>query len=135
MTAIGLTFGLGISAVSAEVIVVVSSKSPATTLSRNQVLDIFLGKRTRLPDGSSVVPIDQNEGAAARGEFYVRFAGMSPAQVKAFWAKIIFTGRGQPPIAVATSLEVKKLLLANPNAIGYIDQTMMDSTLRVVLAP
>jgi hypothetical protein len=36
---------------------------------------------------------------------------------------------------VATSLEVKKRLLANPNAIGYIDQTMVDSNLRVVLAP
>jgi ABC-type phosphate transport system substrate-binding protein len=135
IAAFGLTLGLSISAVSADVIVVVSSKSAITTLSKNQVLDIFLGKRTRLPDGSSAVPIDQIEGAAARDEFYAKFAAMSPAQLKAYWSKIIFTGRGQPPISVATSQEVKKLLLANLNAIGYIDQTMMDSNLRVVLAP
>jgi len=60
---------------------------------------------------------------------------MSPPQVKAFWSKIIFTGRGQPPKTVASSLEAKKLLVANLNAISYIDQSLVDATLRVVLAP
>ena len=132
---VALTLGLCIRAVSADVVAAVSSKSPITTLSKNQVMDIFLGKTTRFPDGSSAVPIDQSEGSAARDEFYSRFADMSPAQVKAFWAKIIFTGRGQPPKTVATSLEAKMALVANPNAISYIDQTLVDSSLRVVLAP
>jgi ABC-type phosphate transport system substrate-binding protein len=129
------TLSLGFRVVNADVVAVVSSKSPITTLSKSQVIDIFLGKRTRLPDGSSAVPIDQVEGSAARDEFYGRFAAMSAAQLKAFWAKIIFTGRGQPPMAVPTSIEAKKLLLANPNAISYIDQSLVDSSLRVVLAP
>jgi len=116
----------------ADIVVVVSAKSAITTLSTVQIVDIFLGRRTRFPDGSAAVPIDQSEGTPARGEFYARFADMSPAQLKAFWSKLIFTGRGQPPIAVATAAEAKKLLLANPNAIGYLDQSAVDSTLRVV---
>jgi ABC-type phosphate transport system substrate-binding protein len=132
---LALTVGLGISAVSADIVAVVSSKSPITTLSKNQVMDIFLGKRTRFPDGSSAVPIDQTEGSAARDEFYTRIADMSAAQVKAFWSKIIFTGRGQPPKTVAAGVEAKKVLLGNPNAIGYIDQNLVDSSVRVVLAP
>jgi ABC-type phosphate transport system substrate-binding protein len=135
LVSVGLTLGLGISAVSADVVAVVSSKSPITTLSKNQVMDIFLGKRTSFPDGSPAVPIDQTEGSTVRDEFYNRTAGMSPAQVKAFWSKIIFTGRGQPPRTAATSLEAKKLLVANPNAISYIDQSLVDSSVRVVLAP
>jgi ABC-type phosphate transport system substrate-binding protein len=114
---------------------VVSSKSPITTLSKSQVADIFLGRRTRFPDASSAVPIDQTEGSAARDEFYTRIADMSPAQVKAFWSKIIFTGRGQPPRTVASDTEAKKALVANPNAIGYIDQSLVDSSVRVVLSP
>lgn len=135
LASVGLALGLAVSAVSADVVAVVSSKSPVTTLSKNQLMDIFLGKRTSFPDGSSAVPIDQTEGSAVRDEFYSRIAGMSPPQVKAFWSRIIFTGRGQPPKTVATSLEAKKLLLANPNAISYIDQSLVDGTLRVVLAP
>jgi ABC-type phosphate transport system substrate-binding protein len=126
---------LGFRAVNADVVVVVSADSPIATLSKTQVIGIFLGKMTRFPDGSAAVPIDQTEGSAARDEFYARFAAMSPAQVKAVWSKIIFTGRGQPPRAAGTAVELKKLLLANPNAIGYIDQSLLDSSLKVVLAP
>jgi ABC-type phosphate transport system substrate-binding protein len=133
--AVALGLGLGVGAVSADVVAVVSSKSPITTLNKSQVTDIFMGKRTRFPDGSSAVPIDQSEGSAARDAFYARIADMSPAQVKAFWSKAIFTGRGQPPRTVATSLEAKKALVANPNAIGYIDQSLVDSSVRVVLTP
>jgi hypothetical protein len=133
--ALACTVSLNISVARADVVAVVSSKSQITALSKNQVLDIFLGKRTRFPDGSSVIPIDQAEGSAARDEFYTRLADMSPAQVKAFWARIIFTGRGQPPKSVATGVEAKRLLIADPTTIGYIDQSLVDSSVRVVLAP
>ena len=52
--------------------------------------------------------------------------------MKAYWAKIIFTGRGQPPRQVATSAEAKKLVAQNPNAIAYIDSAMVDDSVRVV---
>lgn len=135
LAALACTLSLNTSVVRADVVAVVSAKSQITTLSKNQVMDIFLGKRTRFPDGSSAIPIDQAQGSPARDEFYTRLAAMSPAQVKAFWARIIFTGRGQPPRTVATGLEAKKLLVAEPNTISYIDQSLVDSSVRVVLAP
>src|SRR5580658_1777482 len=133
--ALACTLALNICVVRAGVVAVVSSKSQITALTKTQVMDIFLGKRTRFPDGSSAIPIDQAEGSAARDEFYSRLGDMSPAQVKAFWSRIIFTGRGQPPKAVATGVEAKRLLIADPNTIGYIDQSLVDSSVRVVLAP
>jgi ABC-type phosphate transport system substrate-binding protein len=134
LASILLMLAPGISPVNADVVPVVSSKSSITALSKAQVIDIFLGRRTRFPDGSLAVPIDQTEGSVAREQFYSRIADMSPAQVKAFWSKIIFTGRGQPPVAVATSQDAKKALAANPNAISYIDESLVDSSVRVVLA-
>jgi ABC-type phosphate transport system substrate-binding protein len=116
----------------ADEVAVVSAKSTVTALSKSQVADIFLGKTTRFPDGSQAVPIDQSEGTLARDEFYSRIAGKSAAQMKAYWSRIIFTGRGQPPKAVASSSETKKLVVANPNAIGYVEPSLVDDTLRVV---
>jgi ABC-type phosphate transport system substrate-binding protein len=116
------------------IVAVVSAKSPVTALSRNQVVDIFLGKASRFPDGTEAVPIDQAEGAPARDEFYRDFADKSEAQLKAYWSKIIFTGRGQPPEAAANGREVKKFVAENPGAIGYIEQGMVDSSVKVVLS-
>jgi hypothetical protein len=115
----------------AEVVVVVSAKSPVTALSRNQVTDVFLGRTNRFPDGTQAIPIDQSEGFTTRDEFYANFAGKSAAQLKAHWSKIIFTGRGQPPREMPES-DVKKFLAGNPAAIGYIDKSALDPTVRIV---
>jgi ABC-type phosphate transport system substrate-binding protein len=115
--AIGLTLSLSTGAVMADVVAVVSAKSPITTLSTSQVQDIFLGKTSRFPNGALALPIDQAEGSAVREEFYAKMAGRSAAQMKAYWSKIIFTGRGQPPQEAANSVEMKKRLIENPAAI------------------
>ena len=119
----------------ADVVVVVSAKSTVSALSKDQVTDIFLGKTARFPDGAPAVPIDQVEGSAARDEFYAAFANKSAAQLKAHWTKIIFTGRGQPPKSVSNSVEVRKLIAANPQAISYIERSAVDSSVRVLTQP
>lgn len=118
----------------ADVVVVVSAQSLVRSISKNQIADIFLGITNRLPDGEDAVPIDQPEASAARDEFYSKFTGKSDAQVKAHWSRMIFTGRGQPPRQASNSAAVKKLVAENPRAIGYIEQSFADSTVRV-LAP
>jgi ABC-type phosphate transport system substrate-binding protein len=116
----------------ADVVVVVSSKSPLTTLSKSQIADMFFGKAGRLSSGVQPVPIDQAEGSTARDEFYLKVADKSAAQMKAYWSKLIFTGRGQPPQVVRDSAEMKKRVLGNLAAIGYIDSNMLDDTVRVL---
>jgi ABC-type phosphate transport system substrate-binding protein len=129
---LGLAFAAAVPAHAQEVVPVVSSRSPITSLSPAQVADIFLGKTTRFPDGSQAVPIDQGEESTARERFYAQYTGKSPAQVKAHWAKIIFTGRGQPPRQAASGVEAKKLVADNPYAIGYIEASQVDNTVRVL---
>src|SRR5580658_8896264 len=119
-----LALSLASGAAMADVVAVVSAKSSVTALSKSQLADIFLGKTNRFPDGAQAVPIDQAEGSAGRDEFYDRVAGKSAAQIKAYWSKIIFTGRGQPPPTVSSTIEMKKRVSANLAAIGYIDRDM-----------
>jgi ABC-type phosphate transport system substrate-binding protein len=116
----------------AEVVAVVSSKSAVTALSKSQAADIFLGKVNRFPGGILAVPIDQAVGSVERDEFYAMVAARSPAQITAYWSKIIFTGRGEPPIQVPNDIEMKKRIVANPDAIGYIDEKSVDASVRVL---
>jgi len=130
---IGLSLGFDPAGTADEVVAVVAANNPVSTLSRSQIADIFLGKMIRFPDGREVVPIDQVENSAAREAFYLKFANKTPAQIKAFWSKIIFTGRGQPPPEVSNGVEVKKFIAKNPDAIGYIEQKLVDDSVKVVL--
>jgi ABC-type phosphate transport system substrate-binding protein len=135
LSLVGLCLALFLTATvaRAQVVAVVSAHSSVRSLSRSELTDICLGRASRFPSGQPAVPIDQAEGSASRDEFYAKFAGKSPAQIKAFWSKIIFTGRGQPPREVADGVEMKKLVAGNPDAIGYIDQKLVDTSVRVVL--
>lgn len=131
-SAICLALTLASGAAMAEVVVVVSPQSSIRTLSKSQVADIFLGKARRFPNGAEATPVDQAEGSQARDEFYMTFTARSQAQIKAYWSKIVFTGRGQPPFAVSGAAELKRRIAANPGAIGYIDRSQLDSSVREI---
>jgi ABC-type phosphate transport system substrate-binding protein len=132
LVAIALALSMSSAVVKADVVAVVSAKSPITTLTMSQVADIFFGKTSRFPNGVQAFPVDQAEGSAVRDEFYGKVAGKTAAQIKAYWSKIIFTGRGQPPPSVSNSIEMKKRISDNPAAIGYIDRSLVDDSVRVV---
>jgi ABC-type phosphate transport system substrate-binding protein len=123
---------LNISAVYADVVVVVGSANPIA-LDRNQIKDIFLGRKMKYPDGSAAVPVDQGDGRPIRSSFYGLLAGKDEIAMKAYWSNLIFTGNGRPPKSVANEVEVKKFLKENPGSIGYIDSKELDSSVRSVL--
>ncbi|SEN59713.1 hypothetical protein SAMN05428959_102549 [Duganella sp. CF517] len=112
---------------SAETVVIVSQKNPATRMFSEQASQFFLGKSTLF------TPIDQPEGSAIRADFYRKVADKDPAQVKALWSKLVFTGKGTPPKEHAGNAEVKKAVAADPKAIGYIDKSAVDDTVKVIL--
>jgi ABC-type phosphate transport system substrate-binding protein len=112
----------------AEVVVVVN---PANTdaVSKDQIASVYLGKST------AFTPIDQSDGSAIRGEFYKKVADKDASQAKALWSKLVFTGKASPPKEVGSSADVKKAVAANPKAIGYIEKSAVDATVKVVLTP
>ena len=131
---IGMALGFAALSAQAEFVVIVNPKNPAASMSAEQVSQVFLGRSTSFPGGGTAVPVDQKEGAALRDEFYTKVADKNPGQVKAFWAKQMFSGKGQPPKEFASSAEVKKAVAADPNAIGYIEKGALDGTVKSVLA-
>jgi ABC-type phosphate transport system substrate-binding protein len=117
----------------AELVVIVSAKSPITTLRADQVADIFLGQIGNFPDGGEAIALDQSIGSPLRDNFYAKVTSKSPALVKAYWTKMIFTGRGQPPKELPSSAAVRRQVADNPNLIGYIDRSALDASVKAVL--
>lgn len=118
----------------AQVAVIVNPKSSMASMTADQVAAIFLGKTTTLPSGATAAPADQSESSAIREQFYTKVTGKQSAQVKAAWSRLVFSGKGTPPKELGSSAEVKKFVAANPDAIGYIEKSAADASVKVVLA-
>ena len=130
-----LTAALAAPQARADVVVIVSARSSILRINADQTTKIFLGKTDSFPNGVNAVPIDQADGSSVRNEFYSKVANKRPSQLTAYWAKIIFTGDGYPPKLLEGNQAVKKAVADNPNAIGYINKSTVDSSVRVILEP
>ncbi|MFN3616423.1 MAG: hypothetical protein ACK4K3_01415 [Aquabacterium sp.] len=53
--------------------------------------------------------------------------------MRSAWARITFTGRGEPPIELPDAAAVKRAVASDPLAIGYIDAADVDRSVSVVL--
>ena len=118
----------------AQVAVVVGAKSDVAAMTADQVSSLFLGKTEKFPGGGNAVLLDQTSGSPIRGLFYDKVTGKNESQVKTAWSRLVFSGKGTPPKEVGSSAEVKKTVASNPNAIGYIEKSAVDSSVKVVLS-
>jgi len=114
--------------------VVVIHPSNSAALDEATVKKIFLGKIKSFPGGGPAVPISRNEGSASRAEFDKNVLGKSSSQIKAYWSKLVFTGKGTPPKEVDNDEEVKTLVSSNPNIIGYLDSAQVDDSVKVIFS-
>ena len=131
--AIAATLALGAMSANAEIVVIVNPKNPAANLSAEQVEAMFLRNANAFRDGGGVALADQAEGAGIRSEFYQKATGRSIAQVKATWARITFTGKATPPKELKSDADVKAFVASDPKAIGYVDSSAVDASVKAVL--
>jgi hypothetical protein len=112
------------SAFAAEIVVV--GHPSAAPMSKDQVSDVFLGKNTALN------PVDQPEASAIRAEFYKKATGRDLSQIKATWARLVFSGTAQAPKEVADAAAIKKAVAADPKSVAYIDKAAVDGSVKVL---
>jgi len=117
---------IGAAAVRATDIVAIGNPA-AGALTKDQLADVYLGR------SQSMTPLDQSESAPIRAEYYKKLVGKDPSQVKALWSRLTFTGKGQPPKELPDSAAVKKAVAADPKAVGYIEKSAVDGTVKVLV--
>jgi ABC-type phosphate transport system substrate-binding protein len=121
----GLLCGLALAAQAMAGDIVVIMSPNAAPLTKEQVANVFLGRAL------DYKPVDLPE-SGTRTDFYKKATDRDASQVKAAWARLMFTGHGQPPKVMADAAAVKKAVAADPKSVGYIDKADVDSTVKVV---
>lgn len=115
----------------AQATVVVIANPAAADLDASTIKKVYLGKAKSL----NIDAIDLDDGQPLKSEFHAKVTGKTEAQLQAYWAKKVFTGKGQPPKAVSSSAIVKNTVANTTNAIGYIDESEVDGSVKVILRP
>ncbi len=124
--------GLGITPIASAEVAVVVHPSNSNTLDTGYIGRIFLGKKKAFPDGSTALPVSQLEASAVTSEFAKKVLGKSKSQLKAYWSKQIFTGKGTPPDQLDSDASILDIVSKNPSSIGFIDSSAVNSSVKVV---
>lgn len=118
-------------AASADVVLITNAKSTVTSVTLDQVSNLYLGKTTQWADGTVVSLADLPESSNVRTEFYGKL-GKTSTQVKATWSRIMFTGKGTPPREFNLSNQVKAFVAATPTGVGYVERSAADASVRIL---
>lgn len=118
-------------AAQAEIAVIVNPAN-ADSLTKDDISALYLAKTKSFPSGKPAKTLDLPEGTAARVEFITKVVDKDEAQMKAYWARLIFTGKGVPAQVMENDAAVKAHVAKNADAIGFIDVISVDNTVKVV---
>lgn len=110
----------------AEIVVIANKANPAAKATPDQLADVYLGR------SNEMTPVDQPRGSEIHAEFVQKICDKKESQYEAVWAKLEFSGKGTRPQIAASSQAVKQAVEANPKAVGYIDKSAVDGTVKVL---
>ncbi|WP_233080441.1 phosphate ABC transporter substrate-binding protein [Rheinheimera soli] len=114
-------------------VAVIVHPSNAATLSQDDINKLFTGRAKSFTDGKAAEPVNLAEGVAIRADFDQKALGRSSSQMKAYWSKLVFTGKGTPPKEMASEQEVLDAVAKNPAAIGYVSAAAVTGGVKVAL--
>lgn len=117
----------------AEVAIITNPASGASELDAKTAKKLFLGKIKSIPGMSSFTLIGQDDNSPIKAEFTKKITKKKLKKYKAYWSKMIFSGKAIPPKELTGDTEVKAFIAGNADAIGYIDASALDDSVKVLL--
>lgn len=118
--------------VRAELVVVAHPKSGIERLTHDEVVNIYLGRYRRFASGLAAEPIDLAGDAESRVQFYRKLVGKSLPEINAYWARLVFSGKTQPPRSVGQAEEAMQLVALRPGTLAYVERAKVDKRVVVV---
>lgn len=118
--------------VTAEEFAVIVNRVNNQAVDRAWVAKVYLGEVKSWLGGDPIVAYDLPEDNVVRASFSKTLLNRSVANMKALWAQFTFSGRAVPPKQLKTDEDVKKAVAENKNAIGYINATSLDDSVRAI---
>jgi ABC-type phosphate transport system substrate-binding protein len=116
-----------------EVIVVIVNKAnPASSLVVSELRPIFQTTKTSWGHGGDAVPFNLPYDNGLRQEFDRVVLGLDPDRVARYWQDRKIRGGARAPKQLASVSAVLAAVAANPGAVGYLNASDANGTVKVV---
>ena len=114
----------------AGVVLVANPDVQEGSLSQKDVQQIFLAKKKSLAGGSVKIATQKNK--AVHADFLESYVKKTPSQFSSYYKKLVFTGKGKPPKAVADDAAMLSYVSGTSGALGYVSDGAANDTVKVI---
>ena len=111
---------------------IVNNSNTTTSLTKKQVSDFLLKKKTRWADKTKVLPVDLGSKSAIRSVFTKQIHKKNVNQVRSFWQQSVFSGKASPPSEKTNDMAIINYVKAHKGAIGYISSKTKTTGVKTV---
>ncbi len=116
----------------ADLVLVAHPHSGIERLTQEEVINIFLGRYRLLASGVVAEPVDFPIDSDYRTRFYRRLVNKNPAEINAYWARLVFSGKTRPPLVIVTAEAVLNFVASQPGALAYLERSQVDGRVKIV---
>jgi ABC-type phosphate transport system substrate-binding protein len=120
------------SLLSAEFVVVVNKNNSIESLSKREVIDIYMGRYLTFPDGEAAKPVDLPAQSKMKNDFYLQLVNQNEQKINAYWARLLFSGRAKPPETTKSIEDAINKLQQSQYSIGYLPADQLTDQVKVV---
>jgi len=123
-------FGL---AYGGDIAIVVNKENITDEISFEHLVNIFKQEKQFWKDGKKIYVIMQEVGSFEKEIILEKIYKMNDQELKKFWLSKIFKGDiSSFPKTLSSSESVKRFVSQVPNAIGFIDTSLVDESIKVL---
>ncbi|NTS77711.1 phosphate ABC transporter substrate-binding protein [Catenovulum sp. SM1970] len=113
-----------------EKMVVIVNANNEASFDKVSISRMYIGRIKSFTTGEKAIVLQPNS-MALQDQFNQYFLSRSSVQVKAYWSKMLFSGKAKPPRQLSSN-EIVKQVESNPFYIGYVSEKDINDAVRVV---
>jgi hypothetical protein len=119
--------------VNADLAIIAHPDYDGGELNEEIVNKLFLGELKTYPSGHTALPANHSVGSPDRKAFFEYVLGMGESRHRRYWSRKISAGKKGAPVELDSYDEVLEWIGRNPLGITYIDKSMVDESVKVLL--
>jgi len=114
-----------------QVIIIANANVPVSSLTGDEVKDIFLAKKTQWDNGQKINFVTLKDCDTHRA-FLKQYLQKSSSQFERYFRTLVFTGKGSIPKAFDTEEQLVGFVSSTDGAIGYISSGTATGSTKVL---